>query len=107
VNEWLQIRRLRGPAFLVLIGIMFLLGEYHILSWERSWPLLLILFGLLKLAERLALSRIDPAQINGGFPAGYPPYPSPGVAPVSTTGPVTTTAIVPQHPGSTTDEGRP
>ncbi|HEY0760665.1 MAG TPA: DUF5668 domain-containing protein [Acidisarcina sp.] len=75
MNHWIQIRRLRGPAFLVLIGIMAMMSEWHILSFHRSWPLLLILAGVLSLAERAAIGRINPDQVYSASPAAYPPYP--------------------------------
>jgi Domain of unknown function (DUF5668) len=77
VNQWLQLRRLRGPAYLVLLGIMFLLSEWHIIGFHRSWPLLLILAGVLSLAERAALARVDPGQFPGGIPGAYAGYPAP------------------------------
>jgi hypothetical protein len=64
MNAWLRIRRLRGPAFLILVGITALLNQWRVLSFSRSWPLYLILAGVLGLAERAALaasaSPIDP-----------------------------------------------
>lgn len=54
MNQWYAIRRLRGPAFLILIGILLLLEQCHIMNFGKSWPLLLILGGLLRLAERAA-----------------------------------------------------
>ena len=72
MNQWLQIRRLRGPAFLVLIGVLFLLSEFHIVRFIHSWPLLLVLAGLLSLAERAALSRTD--AMEGGYGPGFPGY---------------------------------
>jgi hypothetical protein len=59
MNQWLLIRRLRGPAFLLLVGITALLNQWDVLSFGRSWPLYLILFGLMSLAERAALSQAD------------------------------------------------
>ena len=41
MNSWLLIRRLRGPAFLLLVGITALLNQWDILSFGRSWPLYL------------------------------------------------------------------
>jgi hypothetical protein len=88
------IRRLRGPAFLLLVGIIALLAQAHVLSWGHSWPLYLILAGVLLLAERAALAAEGyppPPQYGnppytGGTPyQGAPPYqgvPYPG-APVS------------------------
>lgn len=54
MNRWYQIRRLRGAVFLILVGILALLNQWNILSWHQSWPLFLIFFGLLMLAERAA-----------------------------------------------------
>ena len=55
MNSWLLIRRLRGPAFLILVGITALLNQWGVLSFSRSWPLYLILAGVIGLAERAAL----------------------------------------------------
>jgi hypothetical protein len=63
-----MIRRLRGPAFLLLVGALALLNQADILSWGKSWPLFLILAGVLALAERAALAA----------EGGYPPVPYPG-----------------------------
>jgi hypothetical protein len=56
VNTWLFLRRLRGPAFLILFGVTALLNQWHVLSFFQSWPLYLILAGVLGLAERAALA---------------------------------------------------
>jgi hypothetical protein len=48
------IRSLRGPAYIVLTGVLWLLDEMHILSWRNSWGAYLVLAGILILAERLA-----------------------------------------------------
>jgi hypothetical protein len=54
MNRWHQIHRMRGAAFLILIGVLALLNQWHILRWGQSWPLFLIVAGLLALAERAA-----------------------------------------------------
>jgi hypothetical protein len=77
VNSWLLIRRLRGPAFVILVGINCLLHEWGILSFARSWPLYLILAGVLGLAERAAWAAMPPP-----VPPLYP-YPSSAGPPVS------------------------
>ena len=70
MNRYMMIRRLRGPAFLLLVGVNALMAQAHILSWGRSWPLYLILAGVLALAERAAL-----ASEEGYYPGmGQPPY---------------------------------
>jgi hypothetical protein len=70
MNRWLLIRRLRGPAFLLMFGVTALLHEWHILSFGQSWPLYLVLAGVLALAERAAFETPDPSQM----PPQYPPY---------------------------------
>jgi hypothetical protein len=67
MNRYILIRRLRGPAFLLLVGVIALLAQANILTWGESWPLFLILAGVLLLAERAALAA-----------AGYPPAPGTG-----------------------------
>lgn len=73
MNRYILIRRLRGPAFLLLVGVIALLNQMDILSWSHAWPLFLILAGVLLLAERASLAGEDypPAYPIGG-PA--PPY---------------------------------
>jgi cell wall-active antibiotic response 4TMS protein YvqF len=61
MNSWLLIRRLRGPAFLILFGITALLSQWGVLSFSRSWPLYLILAGVIGLAERAAILAAPPA----------------------------------------------
>ncbi|MGA7343713.1 MAG: hypothetical protein WBE72_18795 [Terracidiphilus sp.] len=87
MNRYILIRRLRGPAFLLLVGVIALLAQAHILSWSRSWPLYLILAGVLLLAERAALAGEDlypPAPYPGApdpyAPASAPPPAQPGSA---------------------------
>jgi hypothetical protein len=60
MNAWLLIRRLRGPAFLIMVGITALLNQWGVLSFARSWPLYLILAGVIGLAERAALAGASP-----------------------------------------------
>jgi hypothetical protein len=71
MNAWLLIRRLRGPAFLILLGITALLNQWNVLSFTRSWPLYLILAGVLGLAERAAIAAAPPAA-PPLYPGAYP-----------------------------------
>ena len=99
MNRWLMIRRLRGPAFLLMFGVTALLHEWHILSFGQSWPLYLVLAGVLALAERAAFTTPDPSQMPQYPPytgTGYPPQPAPTgwQTPPATPG----TGIVPAAP---------
>lgn len=78
MNRYILIRRLKGPAILLLIGILALLHQADLASWSLFLPLLLILIGALKLAERAALAAADnEPPYPGSYPGGYPgaPYP--------------------------------
>ncbi len=51
-------RSFAGPFVLIVLGVVFLAGNLHMLSWMRLgtlfahyWPVLLILWGLIKLTE--------------------------------------------------------
>lgn len=95
MNRYILIRRLRGPAFLLLVGVIALLNQMDILSWGHAWPLFPILAGVLLLAERAVLAT-----------DGYPPYPqnpayggvvNPPAPPQPGTPANTGTAIVPAN----------
>lgn len=81
MNTWLLIRRLRGPAFLILVGVTALLNQWGVLSFTRSWPLYLILAGVLGLAERAAIAANPPAA-----PPLYSAYPPAGSSSESSSG---------------------
>ena len=88
MNRWYQIRRLRGAAYLILVGVLALLNQWRILSWDKSWPLFLIMAGLLTLAERAAwtadIQDRQAAQAYGatiGQPGAQPMPPNPGSPP--------------------------
>jgi hypothetical protein len=94
MNRYIMIRRLKGPAILLLAGIILLLHEADLVEfWGLFIPLLLILIGVLKLAERAALAAAGDEPF---YPGGYPgaPYAG-GATPAPQTQPG---AIVPAHP---------
>jgi hypothetical protein len=100
MNRYILIRRLRGPALLLLIGLIALLHSLGVIHsfWHWFWPFLFILLGVLLLAERATLAGGDgypawpygggpnPDGMNPNVPAGVPTYP------------VQETAIVPAAP---------
>lgn len=106
MNQYLFLRRMRGPIILLTFGITAILDEYAGISYAHSWPLYIIVWGLLKLAENAVLAQNPPVPL-----AGQPGYPGPAVPGYTTyTGatPVeaTTTAgtIVPPPDIRTNDE---
>jgi hypothetical protein len=108
MNRYILIRRLTGPCILLLLGIVALLHQADIVHWTIFWPLLLILIGVLKLAQRAALAAAGDEPM---YPGTYPGYPY-GGAQVPGTQPIpqpTGSSIVPappQAPGSGTQGGQ-
>jgi hypothetical protein len=49
-------RALMGPAILITIGVLFLLGQVRddFGFFEKTWPVVLLVIGAIKLAEALA-----------------------------------------------------
>ena len=99
MNPYIFIHRIKGPAMLLVFGITALLNEWDIISYGKSWPLYLIVFGVLQLAERAAWSQIQQDQYaqyvaqqgqpyGAPVPGQYPPYgAAPGQYPANPTAP--------------------
>jgi hypothetical protein len=61
----LYIQAIRGPVLLVTAGVLFAIHQAGVLSFSRTWPLLVIVIGVMKLLER------------GWAPAGAPAWQAP------------------------------
>ena len=68
----LYAQAIRGPILLITIGVLFAMHQAGVLHFSRTWPLIIIVIGVLKLIERMA---IPPSVVQraGGPPAGGPP----------------------------------
>jgi len=84
MNHYIMIRRLRWPLALILAGSIALLQQTGVIDhfWRWFFPLVLILLGMLMLAERMVLASEGgyPPPIYPGAPdprstTGVPPYP--------------------------------
>lgn len=53
-------RACRGPVLLICIGVLFALHQQAGVSFERTWPLLIIALGVLKLLERVTTPSLPP-----------------------------------------------
>lgn len=105
MNQYVFLRRMRGPIFLLVFAITAILAEYTSIGYDKSWPLYLIAWGVMKLAENAILAQNPPAP-PPPYP-GYPPAPGPYTGAGGPGGPMgpggpTTTAIV----SSTGEDGR-
>jgi|SRR5579863_2250365 len=102
MNRYILIRRLRGPAILLLLGTVLLMHEAGLLDfWSLFVPLLLILIGVLKLAERAALAAAGDETPYPGSPYPYGAAGAPATAGVAQ--PQPGTAIVPATTDYTKD----
>lgn len=77
-------RGLMGPAVLITLGILFLLSNMSEWGFERTWPILLVVIGAIKVVRYVMT---DNGHVNPG-PYPPPPYgapggPNPGYAPPS------------------------
>ena len=52
----------RGPVILVALGLLLAADQLDRMSFSRTWPVLLILFGLFKLAEHLGPKNEEPNE---------------------------------------------
>ncbi len=77
---------LRGSIWVILVGVLFLLDSFDILSWGHSWPLLIIVAGLMAVFQRVSY--------NSAAAVAYP-YPAPPTAPPPA--PPSSTSIVPSN----------
>jgi hypothetical protein len=66
-------RALRGSIWIVLVGVLFGLDTWGILSWAHSWPLFIIAAGLMAVFQRVSY--------NTAMTTPYPYPPAPPAAP--------------------------
>jgi len=69
-RTYMLIRAIRGPLLLITLGVLLAMQRFSDFSFQRSWPILVILFGVLKLAERAVLHSGPPPS---GGPGQTPP----------------------------------
>ena len=85
-----RLRGLMAPTILVTVGILFLLDNLHVMDFDRSWAILLIVIGIVMVLQRTA-------STEGHIPIGYvqqlgmtpPPPPTPSDIPPDIPGPGT------------------
>jgi hypothetical protein len=70
-------RALRGSVWVTLIGVLFLLDTFDILSWGRSWPIIIIVAGLMAIFQRTSYQTVmTTAYPYPAPPAAAPPPPA-------------------------------
>jgi TM2 domain-containing membrane protein YozV len=84
------VRALRGSIWLALVGLLFFLDEFGILSWGHSWPLFIIVAGVMTVLQRASYNSAAATaplypQPGYGTPYGYQPAPPMPPAPSTPT----------------------
>jgi LiaI-LiaF-like transmembrane region len=67
-------RGLMGPAVLITLGVLFMLSEFGVAHFDRTWPILLIVIGLVKVLAG-NLDTTGHVDIAAPPPPGTPPLP--------------------------------
>jgi hypothetical protein len=52
------IAAIRGPLMMITLGVLVTIDHFGSVSFWRTWPVLLIVIGLLKLAERFGAKSV-------------------------------------------------
>lgn len=69
------VQAVRGPLMLITLGALVAIDYAGIYGFWRTWPILVIMFGLLKLLER-AVAKPAPPYVGpppGSYPGARPP----------------------------------
>ena len=72
--ERCRTRGLMGPAILVTLGVLLLLNEMHVVGFDYTWPVLLIVIGVVKVLQGNASAY---GHLQPPYPYGYPGYQPP------------------------------
>jgi len=92
--ELCRTRKLMGPAILVTLGVLSLLHSVSHIGFDRTWPAILLVIGVVKLVQSNASSNGHVGPLPPGLPPSVP------IAPPTVTPPQT-----PPNPEQTTSSG--
>lgn len=70
MNEQSQnlLRAITGPVILITVGVLFTIDRFTSFGFGQTWPILLIVIGLLKLlGGRRRRDFVQPPPPSGGF----------------------------------------
>jgi hypothetical protein len=71
-------QRIRGPVMMMTVGTLFLLENLHVASFGRTWPVILLVVGAVKLLQgNASLEGHTGPSAPGAIPPGGPLAPPP------------------------------
>jgi hypothetical protein len=87
-TEGSLIRAIRGPITLITVGVLFALNNFTPYQFRQTWPVLLIVFGLLSLLRRGTAPAPVPYPYQAPYPqpSGQYPFPPPNAPGVPNAG---------------------
>jgi fatty acid desaturase len=53
INNYNLVQAIRGPIMLIALGTLVAMDYFGVYGFGRTWPILIILFGTLKLLEKV------------------------------------------------------
>jgi hypothetical protein len=74
--ERCRTRRIMGPSILVTLGVLFLLDSAGRIGFDRTWPAILLVIGIVQLVKSNASWEGHVAPLPSS-PPGFPPTPPP------------------------------
>ena len=79
-SEQSMVAAIRGPVTLITLGVLFALNNFTPYQFHQTWPVLLIVFGLLTLMRR-ATEPAPPTPAAGPYAPQYQYAPAPPYTP--------------------------
>jgi hypothetical protein len=78
--ERCKMRGLMGPAILVTLGVLLLLSELHVVAFAYTWPVLLIVIGVVRILQSNASmeGHVSDYVVYPGYPVAPPATPPAG-----------------------------
>jgi len=70
VNNNELIHAVRGPIILITVGILFALDNFTSYGFHQTWPVILIVVGVLTLLARANRAGSTPGSPSGPTPGG-------------------------------------
>jgi fatty acid desaturase len=67
INSYNLVQAVRGPIMLIALGTLVAMDYFGVYGFGRTWPILIILFGVLKLLEKVVARPVlqDPGPTGG------------------------------------------
>lgn len=85
-NDRSLVCAIRGPVTLITLGVLFALNNFTPYQFHQTWPVLLIVFGLLTLMRRAVEPAPPPVPETGAWQQPYPYTPPPPPPPPASEG---------------------